>query len=1746
MEDESGSPGGGPHAETTDRPKSTSPWQHSLEELQEATRSCSIPSLLGTDDGAGRQQKVPGLGGLAVTASGTHPVDGSGRPLMHQAALSDLASLEEEMIEIGSYYIHRFEAGSPEEPEHKLVDRIGVLFDLYASELQYHGEKQRLLQGYLAIYEHTCCSEERDALAQRMIDIIAMRPLLDLDAAYFTESYATCAAALEARTSLMNKLLTHQAQFERSVTSRAAACCNAEQGGDAMAMASSLSDVGFLKDLAHPLEGLPLAATSLSGKVFTPAPGAAEVDFTELFASLHHVWKVELIIESAHEELVANLRPGSIPLVGQLERACYTTALEQWQQFIDKQAMVSPSAIWTMHDDPEVLRDILLEAIRQLNALGDVEQQPTAASAAAAARFDLEVDGDMMQAFADVRKHGGETQEPSEVLRQLLVALLEHFEIRKKLRSVSLEVSSLERSLTGQATMCGLRLDALRPNPLLEHHWSESRSYTPDKGRSSTQLNAWMNEKFGFEFFAGTVSFEMAQLDLSTPRSVVMNCASARLQELRLLHQNQVAYHSLLLSCVQVNVLLIDPSSRQKELADVELIGPSRDLVLNDPCVARLRKLCDSAVLAAPPRRDEPTSSSKKAAVASRPPPPQSKPKGKSLDHQGAHMDASRYARHMQTPLSLVEQARVHLGALFEQEAASLKQECLGITETERRLGILKYRILVTLSLHMGALAYSSLLRVQAASQATGLRRVLALLPARLSPFAAAQGGERRRPLLEKDGSVGSICTVPTALEALQLWNNNIPWDMNLIPIAAQLQELWPKTAAASRFWIQLDRSGSHSMSHRGSILATPPRVTSKEGRKLSVFSQPSGGMTSTSFGPLGAGDTEPYALTLLKLLHSLTLLAVLQYSVATIDGDHLVLLRTQRLIRMSDADDEFHDFLGDVLSNVEPSYEALERMSQKLAAVLQSPQLARQPKAAQVLQVLHCEIQREHRQLLAVLRMSAQKALQDSAPEDAAMLLKGVQDAEKRAVQEDIVTAFLPIFFKLDEDDGLQVGSNGDSQSLVCSLSSLHSWMTVIPFEKLLSTFCFLPGNRRREVSLINADLVAKRDALQSYHSVSGEERTAKMDVRFFGSLYLNHILQELVSKGHLGVQDMSTFYFQAEAVQVAWAVASAQSLQLKHQAVASREVASELEECKAKLRLEAHMAPKAPVGSEVDAEISRLESGNLMLISALEQVWQAAVNERVRQQLQQLAVLRYQHLSQRFEVMLDGSAQRLSERDGSIVAAKVDIVLRAVNKLKKQGTHIRMGQKGISDERAYAFREEDLNECVQEVSLEVQSWGEDVLADRQALVEDVKTFLQFQAGTISQRGEASRNHWLATLTKQGLAEAVQSAVVDRSCLLISEVDQLHRTIRDVKDTSCQLDHRLNSEIWQRVRTAMSSLSDRLEQAVGNFHESRLDCGHRVGDEIRKIREHTHAQLAALAAKNYEVQRIAASDMVPSSVTSKQGARIVEPQPSPTSNYKVSDEMHNRLAEVAKRDDVSVLNAEIQGLKDRVICLRAFHLFKKEAMLSKFEKQMQALHTTLGSNRALWERYAQVSKRHEIVEKNFAKTARQLTIAEGEEENLRSKVESVVEHRKKLQSDQHNKSRQLSGLAAKVKEHQMHGHLNLQRMHRELIQKQETLQRLKAERAQDEQTASQVAVEGRTATATEKSAMQKQRAAKEMANLHLTAVKADMSRSNLDEEQRFRLWRSRVDEAKQRLHQAEDENRRLRRQLHDDVGDED
>ena len=145
-------------------------------------------------------------------------LDEHGIRVVYEEAINDLLQLEEEMIKIGSYFLNKAElaqhTGGSDQPS-TMLDRGEVALHLLQHELELQLTKIALVESLLEAYEHTCDPLESVRLLQTIADCMSLRPRVNLEATYFTDSYRSEIDALRQRTELYQEVLSLQRRTER-------------------------------------------------------------------------------------------------------------------------------------------------------------------------------------------------------------------------------------------------------------------------------------------------------------------------------------------------------------------------------------------------------------------------------------------------------------------------------------------------------------------------------------------------------------------------------------------------------------------------------------------------------------------------------------------------------------------------------------------------------------------------------------------------------------------------------------------------------------------------------------------------------------------------------------------------------------------------------------------------------------------------------------------------------------------------------------------------------------------------------------------------------------------------------------------------------------------------------------------------------------------------------------------------------------------------------------------------------------------------------------------------------------------------------------------------------------------------------------------------------------------------------------------------------------------------------------------
>lgn len=142
--------------------------------------------------------------------------DSKGNYIIYDATISDMDQLENELGKIGSYYIHKREEliVDYETTSDSMIDRSQILLDLFTKEFEFLYAKFELVNQLLFCYDNITDIIMQKSLIQMITDLIAQRPLLDLNFYYFNENYILETENLKKKTSFLKKLIYHQIKIE--------------------------------------------------------------------------------------------------------------------------------------------------------------------------------------------------------------------------------------------------------------------------------------------------------------------------------------------------------------------------------------------------------------------------------------------------------------------------------------------------------------------------------------------------------------------------------------------------------------------------------------------------------------------------------------------------------------------------------------------------------------------------------------------------------------------------------------------------------------------------------------------------------------------------------------------------------------------------------------------------------------------------------------------------------------------------------------------------------------------------------------------------------------------------------------------------------------------------------------------------------------------------------------------------------------------------------------------------------------------------------------------------------------------------------------------------------------------------------------------------------------------------------------------------------------------------------------------
>lgn len=1839
-------------------------WDFTPQKLAKLCQELSTPGLTTSDaDGTSRDNGLDRERFAKGEDDEMEVIDEDGNTVVHTAALDDLRSLERELLSVGSYYIHRYEGTSLGRD----VDRRGVVFDLYSAEAWFCSEKQRLLEAYLEIYEHTVDPPERWDLSQRIIDVMATRPRLDLESEYFTESYAASICVLQSRAGLLRQLLQSQIHAEREVMldvqrelpNRKPMRGLFPDAGGSFSLSSSgrrlmrkvgsraESQIGFMSDssasqrmsavsplgasgdgvdalYAHPREGYGASSYCNQTTHVRLTPSAEPVAADEFFGSACLTWKVELLMEEALRNLREHFHPESPVMVTYLERACYTHALDSWREVQERARLPFGPRPRSPHDDPEFAMTQILAAAQEFTRLMAAQSSTDIHAEESVKAF--EADANMQRAFAEIRRVCEGTQD---MFAQMLVNLLEHFRVRRCLAETAVEVMLLESAAKVQSAGVGVKVEHRRPAPM----GKPSKSARAREEQEYAWIDPYDHARFP-GLTAGFFSADMRSIPLKNAYDVVLQCSTIHQLRARAALQHEVAWRNLLQTCLESNALLSDQHIRQRECIDITTVGPSREMV-KDASLAVLRRLRETVELAG--RREAVQLAGPMGGVAS-----------KAVVEQQVPFDTRN--PNWQNPFALIAPVLAAAGRLHVEHIREPKED---LDDNDSW-----YRLLPCSSACLTRIACDVKVRTQAANTALGLRAIVSAIPARLSPFSA---DDKKQTLVDKDGQVVNLFYIPTIQDMLSLRGIRPDTDLDAT-MASILKNV--EAAEAGRAQSQSRRSKYHSQNEN----LTDQSIS--EGRTLDRIQSERPTFAVERSIHLGKGvspillkfEYDGPAACALKLLHELFTFVGLRYALCAIGGDPLTLLRMQRHARFNAAELDRMQSVGSFMSKTDPTYEALacflhdsERLTRRFDAVVEGSSAAGagfaegdRPRgsnsngpvgardAESVLALVRTESTASYCRLVVLMRAGARARLRAGEEEDTALLrrwalylrypgrssaplpplprqpLHGTPErcASARSAGLGATAVAVPVLASLEvlaarndvsaiaadegEDSKMAGGSprtsaagqnNGAAASSRDSsgaaevkemswdamrrdvaryMSSFqsdscarHPWLdplvhTVLgshasdpdapdsaadrserkrgteawlgpvglssppdQLQNLRSGICALPAPLRRQLASLQSEFMAKRKAFLTVFAKEqgrGTVDSAEADCDFFGAHILLDELRERVLCLSLAETPAVTLGALAR-------------FDIHFEIHFPREFVG--------------AAAVADHAKEVSTEMKGIYHRISALVASFDRLLASAACEGLERQLLGIVSLRRRSMAALSAQLGPSRVAHAEEHGTDHHAGRVDIVVRAFNRLRRGATFVSLEKESTDAERAYVIRSSDLDACVEDLLRGAVTWGKDLVQSREMLAQGLAEYRVSRLDTLGMEHAMHRNYVVRNAPgSERAATLVKREVADRGCRLVFEVDRVHRCVQDIQQVTRELEYRLSSETWEKIRELVSEVASSLTVALGRFHEGHGGCAQHVATQMRAIREQVAGDFAALAMRSHAAQERATREREQARAEDAAAARAAQSGLVPQEDAErvtVTDGIRCKALEVARRDDQRILRLQIEDVKNRILCARTFNHFKFQAMRQKFDDQMMSLCMTLASNRELLERLAEASQGHAVTAAKFCEVAQEMAIAGSRMEERVAQAEVNVGHRQRLQSVKRMKGRQVQHVENKIREHIRLGTEDIEGLLEEIKDKQQIVVDLTSERRAEDDAVDREYKRNEAETASIRQQWRAGQSAKLAARDNLDKRRREAEQQPLSDSDRLLLWTERNERARARLAELQEENRRLK-----------
>eukprot|EP00002_Diphylleia_rotans_P002201 TRINITY_DN1137_c0_g1_i1.p1 TRINITY_DN1137_c0_g1~~TRINITY_DN1137_c0_g1_i1.p1 ORF type:complete len:2066 (-),score=432.43 TRINITY_DN1137_c0_g1_i1:1174-7371(-) len=495
-----------------------------------------LPSDVSSND----EDVISGKLDLDVNREDSYVIDSEGQfvivrdfadiPVMYDGAISDMRNLQTELLQIGTFFVNK----KKDSMNTFVIDSAAVVSDLLESECWFIETKKKIMDCYLEIYEHTCDVNEMESLAQRMIDLMALRPAIDSSALYFMESYAAEIVCMEFQFKLLRQMISGQILEERSIIHK---CQQTLSESSVRSNVSELAQTVY-GETEQGLSGYPYSHAH--NQSISLNESATSVGMLEFFSSLSHVARLQPILDNIIMEFQRILVLSSPMDSMMLRRTILQQCLVEWRLVSDESAvLVEKGSSFTadcLFDNPVLYDSLVLDIIKHANDV-DFVPKPNTLSGRATKPGLNPLGSRPWWSFKPKYLH-------------IYAKALDLVCIRNRLLDALFESELLAPVYLNQMQIAEIDSPSIYLEPL---RFEEGILADKLKGEDATPHSAYPRYAI-MEFELG-----MAILDFNSYESVKSMFKENEVEFVRRALQIQIVHKNSLISAIQYNQFLLDP-----------------------------------------------------------------------------------------------------------------------------------------------------------------------------------------------------------------------------------------------------------------------------------------------------------------------------------------------------------------------------------------------------------------------------------------------------------------------------------------------------------------------------------------------------------------------------------------------------------------------------------------------------------------------------------------------------------------------------------------------------------------------------------------------------------------------------------------------------------------------------------------------------------------------------------------------------------------------------------------------------------------------------------------------------------------------------------------------------------------------------------------------------------------------------------------------------------------------------------